>query len=78
MPELFLLEHNRGRVEHTLLRKQVLTLQLRHSCALDGITDSMDTNLGKFQEIVRDRGPGVLQSMRLQREGRDLMTEQQQ
>ena len=22
---------------------------------LDGITDSMDTNLGKLQEIVRDR-----------------------
>ena len=22
---------------------------------LDGITDSMDMNLGKFQEIVRDR-----------------------
>ena len=22
---------------------------------LDGITDSMDMNLGKFQEIIRDR-----------------------
>ena len=51
-----LLEHDRGRVEHTLLRKQVLTLQFRKSCVLDGITDTMDMNLGKFQEIVRDKG----------------------
>ena len=29
---------------------------------LDGITDSMDMNLGKLQEMVRDGGPGVLQS----------------
>ena len=35
----------------------------------DSITNSMDTNLNKFQEIMKDRGawqPGVLQSMRLQ------------
>ena len=24
---------------------------------LESITDSMDTNLGKLQEIVKDRGP---------------------
>ena len=30
---------------------------------LDGITDSMDMNSGKLWEIVRDRRPGVLQSM---------------
>ena len=30
---------------------------------LDGITDAMDMNLGKLQEMVRDRKPGVLQSM---------------
>ena len=30
---------------------------------LDGITDAMDMNLGKLQEIVRDRRPGMLQSM---------------
>ena len=30
---------------------------------LDGITDSMDMNLSKFQEIVKDREPIVLQSM---------------
>ena len=33
---------------------------------LDNITDSVDTNLSKLQEIV-DREPGVLQSMELQR-----------
>ena len=30
---------------------------------LDGITNAMDMNLGKLQEIVRDRRPGMLQSM---------------
>ena len=31
---------------------------------LDGITDAMDMNLGKLQEMVRDGGgPGVLQFM---------------
>ena len=30
---------------------------------LDGITDSMDMNLSKFREIVKDGKPGVLQSM---------------
>ena len=30
---------------------------------LDGITDAMDTNLGKHREMVRNR-PGVLRSMR--------------
>ena len=34
---------------------------------LDSITDSMDMNLNKFQEIVEDRD--MLQSMRLQRIG---------
>ena len=32
---------------------------------LDSITDSMDMNLSKLQEIVEDREePGVLQSMK--------------
>ena len=32
---------------------------------LDGITDSMDMNLGKLREMVRAGKPGVLQSMGL-------------
>jgi len=43
---------------------------------LDGITDSMDMNLGK---IPRDgEGLGVLQSLGSQRVGHDLAAEQQQ
>ena len=34
---------------------------------LDSMTDSMDMNLSKVQEVVKDRKPGVLQSMGLQR-----------
>ena len=30
---------------------------------MDGITDSMDINPSKLQEIKKDREPGVLQSM---------------
>ena len=36
---------------------------------LDGITDSMNMSLSKFQEMVKDREPGVLQSMESQRVG---------
>ena len=30
---------------------------------LDGITNAMDTNLGKLQEMVRKGKPGVLESV---------------
>ena len=45
---------------------------------LDGITNAMNTNLGKFWEIVRDRETGMLQSLGSQRVGNDWVTEQQQ
>ena len=38
----------------------------------DGITDSMDMSLSKFQELVMGRAAGVLQCMRSQRVGHDL------
>ena len=43
---------------------------------LDSITDSMDMNLSKLQEIVKTGEPGMLQSMGLQRGKQDLATEQ--
>ena len=44
---------------------------------LDGISDSVDMSLSKLWEIVKDRVPGVVQSMGLQRVGHELVTEQQ-
>ena len=41
----------------------------------DGIANSMDRNLSKLREIVKDRKPGVLQFMGLQRVAHDLKTE---
>ena len=45
---------------------------------LNGITDSMDMNLSELKKIVKDRKPGVLQFMGLQRVEHNLATEQQQ
>ena len=43
---------------------------------LDGITDLMDMNLSKLQEVVKDREAGVLPSLGSQRVRHDLTTEQ--
>ena len=42
---------------------------------LDDITDSMDMSLGKLQELVMDRGPGMLRFMGSQRVGHNRVTE---
>ena len=42
---------------------------------LNGITDAMDMNLGKPQEVVRDREIWLLQSTGSQRVGHDWATE---
>ena len=43
-----------------------------------GITNSVEVSLSKLQEMVRDREPGLLQSMRSHRVRYDLGTEHQQ
>ena len=45
---------------------------------MDGIVNSMDMSLSKPWVTVKDREPGMLQSIGSQRVGHDLMTEQQQ
>ena len=45
---------------------------------LDGIMDSIDTSVNKLWERVKDRKPGVLQSVGLQRVGHNLATSQNQ
>ena len=44
---------------------------------LDSTTDSIDMNLSKFKEIVKDR-EGMLESMELQGIRHNLVTEQQE
>ena len=44
---------------------------------LDDITDSMDMNLSKLQEMIKDREPGMLQSMGSHRARQNWVTEQQ-
>ena len=45
---------------------------------LDGITDSIDMNLSKLQDKMKDREAWVLQSMGSQRIGHNSLTEKQQ
>ena len=45
---------------------------------LYSVTDSMDMSLSNLWEIAKDRKPGVLQSMGMQRFRHKLVTEQQQ
>ena len=45
---------------------------------LDSIIESMDMSLSKLCKIVKDREPGALQSMGLQRVRPNLVTEKQQ
>ena len=45
---------------------------------LGNITDSMDMNLSKLWEIVKDRGAWYAAVLGVQRVGHDLATEQQQ
>ena len=45
---------------------------------LDSITNSVDMNLSKLWEIVKEWKPGMLQSMGSQRVRHTLVTEQQQ
>jgi len=45
---------------------------------LDSIIDSMNMNSSKLWKIAEDRGPGMLQSIGLQRAGHVLVTVKQQ
>ena len=44
---------------------------------MDDITDSMDMNLSKLRDIVKDREARMLRTMGSQRVGHDLVTDQQ-
>ena len=52
----------------------VLNASLKHRSTELTCFDSMDMNLGKLWEIVRDRGPGMLQLMGSQRVRHHLAT----
>ena len=45
---------------------------------LNSITDLMDMNLSKLRDLVKDRKPGMLQSVESQRVGHNWASEQQQ
>ena len=53
----------------------VLSIAQHHP--LDGIAQSMDVSFSKLQEKLKDRKPGMLQSMGSQRVRHDLGAEQQ-
>ena len=70
------LGHLMRRAEKTLMLGKIEDWRRREQQRmrwLDGITNSMDVNLSKLQELVMDRKPGMLQSMGLQKSD---MTEQ--
>ena len=61
-----------GKIEHKIRRGR------QRMRWLGSITDLMDMNLNKLQELWRTKEPGIVQSMMLQRVGHDLGMKLQQ